>query len=83
MGYQSPTWRLLQALKSLFSAVQLQGESVVTATPFFPSAGRGTTRFWGQEQGLTVFLWESLGEEGREECERVIRTHRDWVWSRA
>jgi hypothetical protein len=47
-----------------------------------PSAGRGTTRFWGQKQGPTVFLWDSLGEEGREECERVICTHRDWVvWS--
>jgi hypothetical protein len=76
MGYRSPTWRLLRALKSLLSAVQLQGES---AAPFFPSAGRGTTRFWGTEQGPTVFLWEGLGEEGREECERVIRAHRDWV----
>jgi hypothetical protein len=56
MGYQSPTWRL-QALKSLLSAVQLQGESVVTVSPFFPSAGRGTTRFWVTEQGQTVFLW--------------------------
>jgi hypothetical protein len=26
MGYQSPTWRLLRALQSLHSAVQLQGE---------------------------------------------------------
>jgi hypothetical protein len=84
MGYRSQTWRLLRALQSLLSAVQLQGESAVSAPPFFPSAGRGTTRFWGKEQGPTVFLWESLGEEGREECERVIRTHRDWVvWSRA
>ena len=84
MGYRSPTWRLLRALQSLLSAVQLQGESAVTAPPLFPSAGRGTTRFWGKEQGPTVFLWKSLGEEGREECERVIRTHRDWVvWSRA
>ena len=82
MGYQSPTWRLLRALKSLLSAVQLQGESAVTASPFFPSAGRGTTRFWCKEQGPTVFLLESLGEEGREE--KVIRMHRDWVvWSRA
>ena len=40
MGYRSPTWRLLQALQSLLSAVQLQGESAVTAPPFFPSAGR-------------------------------------------
>jgi len=55
MGYRSPTWRLLRALQSLLSAVQLQGESAVTAPPFFPSAGRGTTRFWGKEQGPTVF----------------------------
>ena len=84
MGYRSPTWRLLRALQSLFSAVQLQGELVVTTPPFFPSAGRGATRFWGKKQGQTIFLWESLGEDGREECERVILTHRDWVvWSRA
>ena len=75
---------MLRALQSLLSAVQLQGESAVTAPPFFHNAGRGKTRFWGNEQGPTVFLWEGLGEEGREECERVIRTHKDWVvWSRA
>ena len=56
----------------------------VTAPPFFPSAGRGTTNFWGKKQGPTVFLWESLDEGGREECEKAIRTHKDWVvWSRA
>jgi hypothetical protein len=84
MGYRSPTWRLLRALQSLLPAVQLQGESAVTAPPFFPSAGRGTTKFWGKRQGPTVFLWESLDEGGREECERAIRRHKDWVvWSRA
>ena len=31
MRYRSPTWRLLRALQSLLSAVQLQGESAVTA----------------------------------------------------
>ena len=40
MGYRSPTWRLLRALQSLHSVVQLQGESAVTAPPFFPSTGR-------------------------------------------
>jgi hypothetical protein len=66
-GYRSPTWKVLRALQSLLSAVQLQEESAVTAPPFFPGAGRGTTRSWGNEQGPTVFLWECLGEEGREE----------------
>jgi len=83
MGYRSLTWRLLRVLQSFFSALQLQGESVVTEPLFFPSAGRGTTRFWGKEQGPTIFWWESLGEEGREECEKSICTRRDWVvWSR-
>ena len=40
---------------------------------------RETTKFWGKKQGPTVFLWESLDEGGREECERAIRTHKDWV----
>jgi hypothetical protein len=56
MGYRSPTWRLLRALQSLLSAVQIHGESEVSSSPFFPSAGRGTTKFWGEEQGPTVFL---------------------------
>ena len=77
-GYRSPTWKL-RALQSLLSAVQLQGESAVTAPPIFQSAGRGTTRIWGNKQGPAVFLWDDLREEGREECKRVIRTQRDWV----
>jgi hypothetical protein len=82
--YRSPTWRVLRALHSLLSATQLQGESAVAAPPFFPNAGTGTVRFWGDEQGPTVYLWDGLDEEGREECERTIQTRKDWVvWSRA
>jgi hypothetical protein len=83
-GYRSPTWRVLRGLQSLLSATQLQGESAVAAPPFFPNAGRGTVRFWGNEQGPTDYLWDGLDEEGREECERTIQTRKDWVvWSRA
>jgi hypothetical protein len=57
-GYRSPTWRVLRALQSLLSATQLQGESEVAAPPFSPNAGRGTVRFWGNEQGPTFFLWD-------------------------
>ena len=69
-GYRSPTWRVLRALQSLLSATQLQGESAVVAPPFFPNAGRGTVRFWGNEQGPTVFLWDGLDEEAE-----GMRTH--------
>jgi hypothetical protein len=75
-GYRSPTWTVLRALQSLLSDTQLQGESAVAAPPFFPNASRGTIRFWGNwnEQGPTVYLWDGLDEEGREECERTIQT---------
>jgi hypothetical protein len=55
-GYRSPTWKVLRALQPLLAAEQLQGESVVTAPPFFPNAGRGTVQFWREARGPTVFL---------------------------
>ena len=82
-GYRSPSWRVLRALQGIQAATQLQGESAVSAPPFFRSAGRGQTVFWGQPMGPTVFLWESLDEEGRKACDEVVRTRTDWVvWSR-
>ena len=85
-GHWSSTWIVLRALQSLQSAQQLQGESavLVTASPFFQSAGREKAQFWGSEQGPTVFLWDCLDEVGRKEGERIIQTQKDWVvWSRA
>src|SRR6056300_504035 len=70
-GYRSPTWRMLRALQEVHGATRLQGESAVTAPPFFANAGRGKEVFWGSSDGPTVFLWESLDEDGRKECERV------------
>ena len=82
-GYRSPTWRMLRALQEVHGATRLQGESAVTAPPFFANAGRGKEVFWGSSDGPTVFLWESLDEDGRKECERVMSERRDWiVWSR-
>ena len=82
-GYRSPSWRMLRALQGVHGATRLQGESAVAAPPFFANAGRGKKVFWGNNDGPTVFLWESLDEDGRQECERVMSERRDWiVWSR-
>ena len=34
-GYSSPAWRLQRALQGIFGATCLQGESAITAPPFF------------------------------------------------
>jgi hypothetical protein len=76
-GYRSPSWQMLRALRD--GVTRLQGESAVTAAPFFESEGRGDTVFWGKGEGPTVFLWESLDESGKRECEQVMNTRQDWV----
>jgi hypothetical protein len=63
-GYCSPTWRLQRALRDLLNGTYLQGESAVTARPFFDGPGRGASPFWGKAKGPTVILWDSLDEEG-------------------
>ena len=61
------------------------------APPFFPNAGRGQIKDFiqliqqsasgGTKQGSTVFLWDGLDEEGREECEReILSKHEKIGW---
>jgi hypothetical protein len=72
-GYRSATWRILRALKSVNEAKVVLGESAVTAAPFFENAGRPSKPFWGQQQGSKLVLWESLNEEDREACLKVLQ----------
>ena len=86
-GYSSPTWRLQRALQSTYGAVCVQGESAVTAPPFFKHAGRGATNFWGDSRGWqrepTIFLWEALDDQGRQQCIEIMQQRTDCVvWAR-
>ena len=51
----------------------LEPPSCTLLSAWSPRTSPASTKFWGKEQGPTVFLWESLDEGGREECERAIR----------
>ena len=61
-GYRSPTWLTLRALQKTNEAKRLEAEAVMSASPFFQSAGRGHLKFWGEDDGPTVVVWESLSE---------------------
>jgi len=62
-GYRSPTWAVLRALQQINSARRIKVEAVMSAPPFFQSAGRGDLLFWGGKEGPTVVIWESLSEQ--------------------
>ena len=55
-GYRSPTWSILRALQKINKAKRLEGEAVMSAPPFFQSAGRGDLKFWGEDDGPTVVV---------------------------
>ena len=44
-GYRSPMWSILQALQKINEAKRLEGETIMSAPPFFQSAGRGDLKF--------------------------------------
>ena len=62
-GYRSPTWAVLRALQQINCATRIEGEAAMSAPPFFQSAGRGDLLFWGEKEGPTVVIWESLSKQ--------------------
>jgi len=83
-GYRSPTWSILQALQKINKAKRLEGEAIMSAPPFFQSAGRGDLKFGGEDDGPTVVVWESLSESEQEQWSEKMGKSKDWVvWCRS
>ena len=52
------------------------GESAVSAAPFFDSAGRPNQPFWGDQTGPRLILWESLDDDEKRECLKMMKTQK-------
>jgi len=56
----------------------------MSAPPFFQSAGRGDLKFWGEDDRLTVVVWENLSESEQEQLSEKVGKSKDWVvWCRS
>ena len=68
-------------------AKRLEGEAImaiISAPPFFQSAGRGDLKFWGEDDGPTVVVWEGLSESEQEQWSKKMCKSKDWVvWCRS
>ena len=83
-GYRSPTWSILRALQKINKAKRIESEAIMSAPPFFQSAGRGDLKFWGEDDGPTVVVWESLSESEQEQWSEKMGKSKDWVvWCRS
>jgi len=83
-GYRSPTWSILRALQKINKAKRLENEAIMSAPPFFQSAGRGNLKFWGEDDGPTVAVRQSLLESEQEQWLEKMGKTKDWViWGRS
>ena len=75
---------MVRALQKINKAKRLEGESVLSAPPFFQLAGRGDLKFWGEDDGPTVVVWESLSKLEQEQRSKYMGKSKDWVvWCRS
>ena len=82
--FRSPTWSILRALQKINKAKRLEGEAIISAPPFFHSAGRGDLKFWGEDDRPPVAVWESLSKSEQEQWSKKMGKLKDWVvWSRS
>ena len=84
-GNRSPTWSILRALQKINKAKRFEGEAVImSAPPFFQSAGRRDLKFWGEDDGPTVVALESLSESEQGQWSIKMGKSNDWVvWCRS
>ena len=68
---------VLRALQQINSAARIETEAM--SPPFCQSAGRGDLLFWGEKEGPTVVIWESLSEQEEESWLEEANTMYDWV----
>jgi len=81
--YRSQTWSILRALQKINQAKRLEGEVVMSAPPFFQSAGGGDLNL-GEDDGHTVVVWESSSESQQEQWSKKMGKSKDWVaWCRS
>ena len=78
-AYGSPTWSILWALQKINKAKRLEGEAMMSAPPFFQSARRGDLKFWREDDGPTLVVWESLSESEQDQWSKKMSKSKDWV----
>ena len=57
----------------------------MSAPPFFHLAGRVDLKFWGEDDGPTVVVWERLSESEQEQWSKKMSKSKDCrvVWCRS
>jgi hypothetical protein len=70
---------LLLAIKRMWQLDRVHDLPAVAAQAFFPSASKGDECWWGTRNLSTVYLWDTMEDQDRQDSLEALRGKDNWV----
>ena len=75
------TRHILQAIRRAWMVDRVHDLPVVPDPSFFPSPSRNDDIWWGSQDMKTVYLWDSMDDQDRENTMTVLEEPTEWtIW---
>ncbi len=77
----TPTRHILQAIRRTWMVDRVHGLPAVAAPSFFPSASRNVDIWWGSQDLKTVYLWDSMDDQDKQNTMAALEESAEWtIW---
>jgi hypothetical protein len=77
----TPTRHILQTIRRIWMVDRVHGLPAVAAPSFFPSVSRNVDIWWGSQDLKTVYLWDSMDDQDRQNTMSALEESAEWtIW---
>ena len=77
----TPTRHILQAIRRIWMVDRVHGLPAVTDPSVFPSSSRNEDIWWDSQDMKTVYLWDSMDDQDRQNTMSVLKESTEWtIW---
>ena len=77
----TPTRHILQSIRRTWKTNRVHGLPAVAAPTYFPSESKGNDTWWGSQDTETVYLWDSMDDQHRQNTLKKLKTASGWtIW---
>ena len=75
----TPTRQLLLVIKQMCQVDRIHDLPAVSGPAFFHSPSRGNECWWGTRDSITVYLWDTMEDQERQDSLEVLHGKDNWV----
>ena len=77
----TPTRHILQTIRRTWKTDRVRGLPEVAVPTFFPSVSKGNDAWWGSQDTKTIYLWDSMDDQDRQNTLEKLKTTSGWtIW---